>query len=61
MICWFGMLKDSAINSAINKTKPIISLKVGEAGLVSIIRVVMYSSKLMLMIGDSIIFSENKD
>jgi hypothetical protein len=54
------MLKDSAINYAINKTKPTISLKIGEAGLVNIIRVVMYSSKLMLMIVDFIIFSKNK-
>jgi hypothetical protein len=61
MICSFGMLKDSAINYAINKTKLTISLKIGEAGLVSTIRVVMYSFKLMLMIGDSIIFSKNKD
>ncbi len=60
MICSFGMLKDSAINYAINKTKPTISLKIGEAGLVNIIRVVMYSSKLMLMIVDFIIFSKNK-
>jgi len=61
MICWFGMLKDSAISYAINKTKLTILLKIGEAGLVSIIRVVIYSSKLMLMIGDSIIFSKNKE
>lgn len=52
------MLKDLAINYAINKTRLIVLSKIGEAGLASIIKDVIYNFKIILMIGDSIIFSE---
>lgn len=52
------MLKDSAINYAINKTRLIVLSKIGEVGLASTIKDVIYNFKVTLMIGDSFIFSK---